>query len=136
MTASSLTAKGKVLRNEGDHVVFQPTNTNYELHLKAGNYAGPVGVPVGCTVKVTARKVYSVSSGGGFIQPIFGPPKIIQGRVVSIEGQTMLIHAAGAAVVVTLPLDDSGIDLNTGLIAPGSMVNVVAFAGATAEFVP
>ncbi|HRK29439.1 MAG TPA: hypothetical protein PLD59_00060 [Tepidisphaeraceae bacterium] len=133
MTATAA-AKGKVLRAEADHVVFQPSNTNYELHLKADSFAGPVGVPVECTIRAQARKIYSVSTGGGFIQPLFGPPKIIQGRVVSIEGQHFTMHAAGASVVVALPEDESGIDLNTGAIAIGSMVNVVAFAGAVADF--
>ena len=132
MTATSLATKGKVLRTEGDCLVFQPGNTNYELHLKAGNYTGPIGTPVLCTIRVTARKVYSVSTGGNFIQPIFGTPKIIQGRVLSIEGQQLVMHAA-AIIVVTLPGDETSIDLNSGGIAKGSMINVVAFAGATAD---
>jgi hypothetical protein len=136
MTATSAASKGKVLRTEGDMVVFQPSNTNYELYLKVGTYSGAVGVPVECTVRVKARKVYSVASGGGFIQPIFGPPKIIQGRVVSIEGAQLIMQAAGATIAVTLPADESAIDLNTGAIAAGSMVNVVAFAGATGEIRP
>lgn len=133
MTATSQAARGKVLRTEGDCIVFQPSNTNYELHLKAAGYNGPIGTPVDCTIRVNARKVYSVSSGGNFIQPIFGPPKIIQGRVISIEGQQIVMHAAGGSVVVTLPQDDRAIDLNSGGISPGSMVNVVAFAGGSGE---
>ena len=133
MTATSPAAKGKVLRAEGDTIVFQPSNTNYELHLKADNYTGPIGAPVDCVIRVTARKIYSVSSGGNFIQPIFGPPKIIQGRVRSIDGQQIVLHG-GAPVVVTLPQDESAIDLNTGGISEGSMINVVAFGGATGEF--
>lgn len=133
MTATSTAAKGKVIAVHADHVVFQPAGTNYELHLKINNYTGKVGVPVDCVIRANARKIYSVPSGGNFVQPIFGPPKIIQGRVRAIEGSTLIIHA-GAAFHITLPASPDAIDMNSGDIAEGSMVNVVALPGATAEF--
>jgi len=132
MTATSLAAKGRVLRVEGDRIVFQPSNTNYELHLKVADYTGPVGTSVECIIRVIARKVYSVSSGGNFIQPLFGEPRIIQGQVRSIEGQQIVVHAGGP-IVISLPQDENAIDLNTGSITQGSMINVLAFAGATGE---
>lgn len=129
-------AKGKVLRTDGATVVFQPTGTNYELHLLAagGKYDGPLGQPVSCFIRVDARKVYTVPSGGNFIQPIFGPPRIIQGRVRALDERRIVVHA-GTPITVQLPADAHAIDLNRGPIAQGAMVNVVALPGATVEFV-
>lgn len=130
-------AKGKVLQNNGQTVVFQPAGTNYELHLlvAGGAYDGPVGQPVSCVIRVDARKVYTVPSGGNFIQPIFGPPRIIQGRVRALDDRRLVVHAA-VPITVNLPADAHAIDLNRGPIGQGSMVNVVALPGATVEFTP
>jgi hypothetical protein len=133
MTETAIVAKGKVIESKPDFVVFQPSGTTYQLHLRVTGYSGPVGSPVECVIRVQARKVYSVPSGGNFIQPIFGPPRIIQGRVRTIEGQQIVVHAA-VPITVSLPADAHAIDLNSGAIAEGAMVNVVALPGATADF--
>lgn len=129
-------ARGKVAEAKAGSVVFKPTGTTYELHLAMANgatFSGPLDSPVSCTIGVRARKVYTVPSGGNFIQPIYGPPRVIQGRVRAIEGNRLVVHA-GTAIVVTLPEDEHAIDLNNGGIAEGSMVNVIALPGATVSF--
>jgi hypothetical protein len=77
--------------------------------------------------------VYTVPSGGNFIQPIFGPPRVIQGRVRGGDEKQIVVHA-GVPMTITLPADALAIDLARGPIAVGSMVNVIAMPGATAEF--
>jgi hypothetical protein len=119
------TARGKVTEIRDGGVVFNPSGTNYRLYLAAANYAGPVNQPISAVVRGTARKVYTVPSGGNFIAPIFGQPRTLQGRVVSIEDGSMVIHA-GLPVVVDLPTAETAIDLDNGQITVGSMVNVVA----------
>jgi hypothetical protein len=74
--------------------------------------------------------VYTVPSGGNFIQPISGEPRIVQGRVVWLSEKQLLLRA-GTHVLVDLPREDSAIELGDGEIAVGSMVNVVALPGAT-----
>lgn len=130
-----LPAKGKVTQNNDETIVFAPAGTNYELHLRvaSGRYDGPVGTPVDCFIRVRARKVYTVASGGNFIQPIFGPPRIIQGRVRAMDDRHLVVHA-GTSIIVELPAEGHAIDLNRGPIAVGSMVNVVALPGASVEF--
>jgi hypothetical protein len=118
-------ARGKVLQAGDGMVVFNPAGTNYRMHLAAAKYAGPLNHPLSAVVRVTARKVYTVPSGGNFIAPIFGQPRILQGRVLSVEDRVMVIHA-GLPVVVDLPGSDTAIDLDNGQITVGTMVNVVA----------
>ncbi len=131
-------ASGKVISVRDGLVIFNPANTNYEIQLIAarGSYAGPTNAPVRAILRVDARKIWTVPSGGNFVAPIFGPPKTIQGRVRFV-GDTQLIvsPAASAPFVVNLPADDSAFDLANGAIAVNTMVNVVALPGATFELI-
>ena len=128
-------AKGKIVeaRDGGAVVVFNPRGTNYELHLDvAGGYGGPLKKPVGGVVRVKARKIYTVPSGGNFVVPILGQPRIVQGRVMAVSDTQVVVHAGGP-VLVDLPDDGHAVDLANGPVAEGSIVNVVAFPGASFE---
>ena len=129
---ASAAAKGKVTGTRDGVVLFAPGGTNYELHLSAPGYGGPVGTFTQGVIRVTARKVWTVPSGGNFISPIFGTPRTIQGRVRALDGKTLLVQA-GVPIVVDLPDDPDGIDLPNGPIAVGAMVNVTAMPGARFE---
>jgi hypothetical protein len=118
-------ARGKVTEIKDGAVVFNPAGTNYLMRLAADSYAGPVNKPISATLRVTARKVYTVPSGGNFIAPIFGPPRTLQGRVLFAADNILVIHA-GTPVVVDLPSAETAIDLDNGRITVGTMVNVVA----------
>jgi hypothetical protein len=132
-SAGGEVAVGKVLSTGEDKLVFNPAGTNYELILVAPGYAGPVhGPPVRGIIRVTARKVWTVPSGGNFIAPIFGPPRTIQGRVRSVESGRMVVHA-GCQIWVDLPDNDIVYDLARGPIRVGGIVNVTALPGATFE---
>ncbi|MGH7213347.1 MAG: hypothetical protein ACREIT_00995 [Tepidisphaeraceae bacterium] len=131
---SDFATRGKVTAVKDELVVFQPSDTNYELHLvTAGSgYGGPLNVPVFAYVRGTARKIWTVPSGGNFITPIVGPTRIVQGRVRHV-GPNSIVVRAGADVIVELPSDDSAIDLAQGAVGVGSMVNVTLHPGATFE---
>ena len=125
-------ALGKVKAVREGKVIFVPVNTNYELELVCPSYNGPVNKPVKGTIRVKARKLWTVPSGGNFITPLFGPPKIIQGRVRALD-RTWLVVQAGTPITVELPDNDNVYDLANGAISPGVMVNVTSFAGGTFE---
>ena len=126
---------GKIIAANADSVVFAPRGTTYELLLRtSGTYAGPVNTPVDAVIRVTARKVWTVPSGGNFVAPIMGPPRIVQGRVRYGDDRQLVVHA-GAAFVIDLPASDHAVDLPNGPIAVGHMVNVTALPGATIEIV-
>jgi len=124
-------ARGKIIEVKTGVVVFQPSNTNYQIWLNvpdATQYQISAH-PIECLIRVSARKVYTVPSGGNFIQPIFGPPKIIQGRVKYADERTIVVQA-GVPIIVDLPAAESAIDLSDGKIQVGHMANVVASPGA------
>ena len=134
--AAVAAAAGRVVRADGDVLVFCPQETNYQVHLKAtaSPYSGSIDKPLRGIVRVTARKVWTVPSGGNFVAPIFGPPKIIKGRVKQIDGRVLLVQA-GFPVVVTLPDNPAALAAAEGAIAVGRMVNITALPGATFEIV-
>jgi hypothetical protein len=130
-------ARGKILSITGNVVVFAPLNTNYELRLDAaGSLEGAqTGVVIDAIISATPRKIWTVSSGGNFIAPIFGPPRIIQGRVRYLE-ETFMIVQAGVPIVVSLPKDEKIYDLTHGAVTLAGLVNVAAQRGASFKLAP
>jgi hypothetical protein len=130
---SSAVARGKVLESRAGMVIFQPRGTNYELHLETATaYGGPTNKPTQGVVRVRARKLYTVPSGGNFIAPILGTPRTVQGRVVWVSPRQIVLHA-GMPVLVDIPTEPHAIDLGSGPIEEGAIVNVVALPGAAFE---
>ena len=133
-TIAKPVALGKVLSTVDGTVVFNPAGTRYELRLAVSKYDGPIGKPVKAIIHASARKVYTVPSGGSYVTPIFGPPRIVQGIVRQADARSMVVHAAGCPIYIELPGAESAIDLDDGPIYPGKMVNVVCEPGASVEF--
>lgn len=126
-------ARGKVREVRGNTVVFLPSGTNYELHLLTDpSYDGPLDTPIEAIIRLQARKVYSVPSGGNWVQPIFGPPRIVQGRIRWLD-ENHLVVQAGTHFLIDLPTDRSGIELSHGELAVNRLVNVVGLPGARFE---
>jgi hypothetical protein len=128
-------ARGKVIEAKDCIVVFQPCDTNYQIHLQTARpYTGPVGQLIDARIRAKARKVYTVPSGGGFISPIFGSPRTLQGRALHVDDRQIIIRA-GVPISVELPQPETAVDLSEGPIAVGAMINVAAFPGTSFELV-
>ena len=131
-TAIETVASGKVTEVRDGLVVFSVPGMRYALHLVCPGYSGPVNKPTSGVIRVKARKIYTVPSGGLFVTPIIGPPRIIQGRIRALDEKSMLLHA-GCDIVVDFPAADDAFDLVNGPLSVGKMANVVAWPGATYE---
>ena len=131
-SSTQFPARGKIVRAEAGAVIFAPSNTNYELKLIGPGAAG--GVVEG-VIRAQARKLWTVPSGGNFITPIQGPPRIVQGRVKYLDQQVMVVQA-GVPVLVQLPPNDNQYDLNSGPLAVGALVNATLLPGASFEPLP
>lgn len=136
-SASDFPARGKVLSVQDNTVLFAPSNTNYQLRLERQGAspespAVPTGVVLDATLRVTARKIWTVPSGGNFIDPIYGPPRKIQGRIRYLDEEQMVVQA-GTSVLVKLPQDPEAFDLVRGPLTVGGLVNVSALPNATIE---
>ena len=134
-SVSDFPARGKIIAMQDRVVVFAPSNTNYEIRLDAeGSLEGAkIGTPVEALLTVAARKVWTVPSGGNFISPIFGPPRVVQGRIRYLDDQRMVVQA-GVPIVVELPSDPAAYDLVRGALTVGGLVNIAAQDGATFQW--
>jgi hypothetical protein len=134
-TINDFPARGKVTDIDGQRVVFRPVNTTYQMHLGvAAGASVPRDTPVEAVIRVRARKVWTVPSGGLFVVPIFGTPRIMQGRVRYADERTVVLNA-GVNVVVELPSSEAAYDLARGPVEVGALVNVTVLPGATMELV-
>lgn len=129
-SSTDFPARGTVVRTEAGAVIFNPANTSYEVKLTTATDASTGRADA--LVRATGRKLLTVTSGGNFVSPIFGPPRIIQGRVKYLDQTTMVVHC-GMPVIVTLPTADAAIDLAGGGLAVGVMVNLTLLPGASFE---
>ena len=81
ITPAKLFASGKVIAVKDGLVIFNPAGTSYELQLACPKFEGTLNTPIKAMIYMVARKVYTVPSGGNFVSPIFGPPRMVQGLV-------------------------------------------------------
>ncbi|MCC6424892.1 MAG: hypothetical protein IT447_15575 [Phycisphaerales bacterium] len=127
-------ARGKVTGINDGRIVFAPVETTYELHLEGAKGAAikAESTIIQGLIRVTARKIWTVPSGGSFVVPIFGPPRIVQGRVRWASDNRIVLQA-GVPIIVELPADPDAFDLVNGPIVLGAMVNVTCLPGATFE---
>lgn len=127
-------ARGKVIRVEGNVVVFNPAGTTYELHLVNRGGQPPAAAPatISCHIRGVARKVWTMASGGNFVTPILGTPRVVQGMVRYLDEKTAVIQA-GVPFILALPDDSSSFDLINGPVTTGVMINATIFPGATFE---
>ena len=123
--------KGTIQSSVGGKVVFCPLGSNYELELVSSKVDLKPGDEVNGVVSAKARKVWTIAAGGGFIQPLHGEMRVLQGRVVGVEGKTIIVQAGGPRVCLELPEDPAALDLKNGALTVGALVNVTLFPGAS-----
>ena len=113
---------------DGDKIILAIPATDYQMHLVCnGKTAAHIGKRIQGVIHVKALRMHKASAGGSFIEPIYGHPRVVQGRVVAIDlAQNRLL----CEVVVPMwvePFDgQSAADFNAG-----DMVNFYAQSGAT-----
>jgi hypothetical protein len=96
------------------YIKFLVPNTSYELH---------VGV-----IRVKARRIDAVGTGGQFVEPVFGRPRRVQGTVIRAESGAVVVDA-GVPIHVT-PTDERQ---SPDQFQPGTLVSMDVLDGATFE---
>jgi len=102
-------------------------DTNYEIQLIVdGDIVCKTGKRIVGTVSARAKRIDVVDSGGRFIEPIYGRPRRVQGRVVAIEGDAVVVDAG--VIVHCTPTDARQ---NAADFEPGQLVCFDVLKGAT-----
>ena len=64
-------------------------NTSYKLDLiPEGEVAGTPGKRIEGTVHAQAARLDPIGGGGRFVEPVFGTPRRVQGRVIAVNAET------------------------------------------------
>lgn len=109
-------------------------NLQYRTHLVlvggAEHLRGRVGKRVEGRVRGSARRVDVVPGGGRFVDPVWGRPRRVQGRVVSIDAgsNSITVHAG---LPIELKLTDAR--QRAAEFAEGDLVSCDVLRGATFE---
>lgn len=81
-------------------------NTNYQMRFLASDdtlaaMRAKVGKRVVGVASVGARKISECRTGGRFVDPVFGPPQRVQGRIVAITEDAIVVDAGGPRLHAT-----------------------------------
>jgi len=87
------------------HIVMSFYNTSYKLRLLASDETivamrPRAGKRVLGTIRVGARKIADCKTGGKFVEPVFGAPQHIQGKVIAHHNDAIVVNA-GMPIHVT-----------------------------------
>ncbi len=127
-TAAGPIATGVLAEKSPEKLVLAVPGSDYRLHLvPVGTIDAQVDERVSGIIRAKARRVDVISAGGRFIEPVFGRPRRVQGRIIDGDPKANTITVL-AAVPVTVSLMPQQ---HTGQFAPGQMVSFDVEPGAT-----
>jgi hypothetical protein len=124
---------GTLLSATVDRIVLAIPHTDYKLHLSPGvpvsAFSSLIGKRVTGTVQGEALRIHATSAtagGGRFIEPVIGPPRIVAGRIKSLDqaSNQLVVDVAVPFVLSPLPEQDWSI------LEVGRMVNCYIKSGA------
>lgn len=121
-------------------IVLSVPNSSYRIHLRPCAECSPeamaarIGKRIVGSVHVDARRIDIVETGGRYLEPVFGRPRRIQGRVIELApgpvgqpGRTLVIDAGPIPVHARLTDERQ----STDDFAVGTLVSFDALDGAT-----
>ena len=134
-TSTHVTHATGTLAERGDgRIVLALGHSDYRLHLVADTDAvgiadAQVGRPISGHIHAQARRVDVVTTGGRFIDPVYGSPRRLQGRVVAVDRRVNAI-TVDCCTFVTCALMDSQVAND---FEPGMLVSFDVQSGARFE---
>jgi hypothetical protein len=133
-TSDATTTQGALQAATPSGIVLALPGTDYQLHLAVdrplapGFTPGPNSLVTG-VIRAKARRVDVVTTGGRYIEPVYGRPRRVQGSVMAADpaDNTLAVHCApGCVMVCTLMAGQKA-----GNFAPGTLVSFDVERGAT-----
>ncbi len=112
-----------------DHLVLSIPHTDYRIRVKPTVPTGEIDVTVGKRLKgviqAHALKIHRATGGGRFIEPVWGEPRIVAGKILTIDAEQRRILVDVSVPVWITPPD--GTDLST--MHEGELVNFYVQSG-------
>ncbi|MBX3390198.1 MAG: hypothetical protein KF691_12190 [Phycisphaeraceae bacterium] len=110
-----------------EHIVISIPDTSYQLHLiPTAPVTKEKGDRIIGTIRLSARRIDVVQTGGRYVEPVFGRPRRVQGTVIALETDAIVVNA-GVPIWVA-PTDQRQ---SPGSFEVGQFVSFDALEGAT-----
>ena len=127
--ATRALTRGVLESLDDNEIVLAVHHTEYKLHLSlppAQDITASVGSPIRGTIHARALRMHAARGGGRFIEPVWGAPRIVAGRVRAVDGpQRRLLVDTGVPMWVEAPKDQ-----DLGVIREGELINFYVESGA------
>ena len=96
---------GVVAESGLERLVLSLPGTDYRLHLVMADGVAPpeAGSRVTGVVRARALRVDVVGAGGRYVEPVFGRPRRVQGRIVGGDPRANELHVSAGPVMVITP---------------------------------
>jgi len=111
--------EGKLVEQSDGVIVLALPETDYRLHLlvDAPIDAEP-GDRISGRIEAQAMRVDQTHNGGRFIEPVFGRPRRVQGRILAVDSDhnTVTVRAACPIVLKLTHARQSAANFNIGVI--------------------
>ncbi|MGP1271786.1 MAG: hypothetical protein ACTS22_00475 [Phycisphaerales bacterium] len=109
------------------YIVVGFPNTSYRVHLEpVGEIRATVGKRIVGTIRAEAKRIDIVTTGGRYVEPVFGRPRRVQGTVVAVHEGAVVVNAG--MPIHCLPTDPRQ---KAEQFAPGRFVSFDVLRGAT-----
>ena len=125
------TTRGKLAETGNEQIIVTIPNSDYRLHLVPNGEItpSPTGHVVG-VIEAKARRIDIVETGGRFVDPTYGRPRNLQGRVASVNTESNVIAVTcGPGVVFNITPTAPG--QSAKQFAEGVLVRFAIDRGAT-----
>lgn len=128
-TQSGPTVTGTLTEVRDDMIVVSLPGSDYRLHLLAAEPPVAVGRRITGRIFARAKRVDVIRSGGRYLEPLYGRPRRVQGRIIETDAaaNTITVQAA-CALICELTMNQKASDFK-----PGQMVSFDIERGARFE---
>lgn len=110
-------------------VVLTFTGTDYKMELRVTQRpTTDVGKRIKGVIRGQARRIDICGTGGKFVEPVYGRPKRVQGKIVAVDltSGTVTVDAGCAPLVIMVDANQ-----NAGDFTEGDFVTFAVLPGAT-----
>lgn len=126
-------ARGVLAEATPDTVTFAVPGTDYQILLGVlTRVTSPTGKRLVGTIRVSARRIDLVHTGGRYIEPVYGRPRRIQGNVIAVDlaSKSLIIDACVPMVVKPTDPRQKAEDFNPGDLVAFDVVPTAMFTPA------
>jgi hypothetical protein len=128
-------AQGTLLEKSDESIVLGLPHTDYQIHLLASpSPDSDVKKPIAGRICARAMRVDIAKAGGRFIEPVYGRPRRLQGRIIATDAAANTITVKAACpIVCELTANQQAGEMPIGAIATFDVQSGATFKPITQE---